>query len=460
MLPPDYMPVGRLNENDFDDIVVRAGGSRLVRDHARETRPNADYAIGGAIVELKLVEEEGFDKTERQRKLAKLFREGQSDRPTIVLDPDRLSSDQQRRYYNIMSTPLKTHVKKAATQLEATAKRTGGQPSRVLLLVNNGYSALNADDFARIALKCVRNDTTKIDALITAGTYYYSDKFDMFMSFPFDLHPVNVDRPFTSFAALRRAWNAFAEGFMIALIQPDDQRVRDRLPVVDLSFEIEGVRLVKPTRKIGHDPSLWQKQRPRENSLGTERCPPAAVTFPQLTRADWEQCKSAMPSERFFRDTFEAWLQFSQAEEQRHEREAKNPHQPFVRVRTAFSEFDAWCERESRARSARALCQFSAEVFTSAAKTLVGQARERTATSIVPPAYVLVRTEEIGQDVANDMGQVLLVREKGAGDPQVTEVASNLRAFFPYSLRIGAAYAVKHGLAHLMYIRDRTYAWE
>ncbi|MCH8805858.1 MAG: hypothetical protein IH986_07200 [Planctomycetes bacterium] len=452
----DYMRIGRLNEGDFDDIIEHTGGSRLVTDDAREKGPNADYVFKEAIIELKLVEEEGLEKADRQLRLADLFCEQQPDRPTIVLDPGQLDEERRRHYYNIMAGPLKGHVKKAAKQLDGTAERLGGQPVRVLLLVNNGYSALNQDEFAQIALKCVRNDTTKVDAVVVAGTYYYSDKFDMFTFFPFELHPVNVDRSFTSFDDLRNAWNSFASRLMTDLILGSDERARERLPVVDLSFEVDGIRFVKPTPKMGHESSFWEKARPRENSTGIATCPPVAVTFPKLTRAEWQRLRAAMPEERFCRDTFEEWLLFAKEEEQAD----YDPRRPFVPVEVACTEFDAWCNREQRHRTGRALCEFTATVFTERARALVKDARERSARSIVSPTYMLVRVEEIGQDSANDVCSVMLVREVGADDPIVTGIVSNLRAFFEYALAIAAAYAIKRGVGTVMYVRDRTYAWE
>ena len=84
----------------------------------------ADYELNEALIELKLVEEEGFDKEERQVKLANLFKENQPGRPVVVINPRLLDAAGQREYYNIVSGPIKTHVKKAAKQLENTASLT------------------------------------------------------------------------------------------------------------------------------------------------------------------------------------------------------------------------------------------------------------------------------------------------------------------------------------------------
>jgi hypothetical protein len=139
----DYARIGKLEENDFDAMVTRAGGQRLSPDHTREDRPNADYALGEAVVELKLVEEEGLEKEERRRKVAEVFRSQQPDRSVVILRPDLLDDAAQRAYYSAMAGPIKGHVKKAAKQLQASATRLGNEPVRVLLLINNGYGALS-----------------------------------------------------------------------------------------------------------------------------------------------------------------------------------------------------------------------------------------------------------------------------------------------------------------------------
>jgi hypothetical protein len=68
----DYVKIGKLEESDFDGIITRAGGRRFSPDHSRETDKNADFVFGSAIVELKLVNEDGLEKQKRQRKNERL----------------------------------------------------------------------------------------------------------------------------------------------------------------------------------------------------------------------------------------------------------------------------------------------------------------------------------------------------------------------------------------------------
>ena len=69
-----------LTEKCFDEIVELAGGRRAHPDHDRRAARNADYILGDAVLELKILDDEGLSKVERQAKLAALF---------TALDPDR-----------------------------------------------------------------------------------------------------------------------------------------------------------------------------------------------------------------------------------------------------------------------------------------------------------------------------------------------------------------------------------
>ena len=51
----EYMKIGRLREDDFDEIITSCGGYRAVTDHTSSQEPNADYLLHEAIIELKLV---------------------------------------------------------------------------------------------------------------------------------------------------------------------------------------------------------------------------------------------------------------------------------------------------------------------------------------------------------------------------------------------------------------------
>ena len=64
-------PIPRITESFVDSIADDMSWQRYIDAHTpRDGRLNADYLGAGAIIELKIIEEEGLDKAGRQNKLA------------------------------------------------------------------------------------------------------------------------------------------------------------------------------------------------------------------------------------------------------------------------------------------------------------------------------------------------------------------------------------------------------
>jgi len=156
----EFIRIKSLTEADFDGVIVSAGGSRISQEGS------ADYLFNEGIIELKLVKEEGFEKTDRQAKLASLFRQAQPNRPVVLLQPKKLNAVDSRNYYRIVEVPIKNACKKASKQLQATAARLDPTPVRVLVIINVGYTLLSPDEFKDVCFKCVRNDTSGIDWIV------------------------------------------------------------------------------------------------------------------------------------------------------------------------------------------------------------------------------------------------------------------------------------------------------
>jgi hypothetical protein len=450
----DYMKMGVLGEGDFHGMVERAGGRRFSADDSREVQPNADYLFPGALVELKIVEEDGLTKENRQRKIAEIFRARQPDRPVIILGPELLDATGQRAYYNIMAGPIKTAVKKAAKQLEESRTRVGDDPVRVLVLINNGYAALSHEEFKEIAFKCVCHDTQKIDCLIAGGLYYYGDRFDHYFFPLLDICPVNASRPFASYENLRKEWLAFGEQLATAAIFGNVERTTTKLPVVDLTYDLDGITYVKLAPKMGKPSKFWVRGRPREDSTGIEAWPPVAETFPRLDAENWRHFKDRLPASDFFKATYSEWIRF------RDEQEADlgKAEMPFVPVDVAFEDCVLWCKEHSRLMDSQTVCDYANELFDRKAHHLIKEAADRLKSKVVVPEYVLVVTEEIGQDKANDLSSIFRVQETIAGRHE-SELVRNARLVHMRALALACAYAVKLGIGTVLYERDQTNAW-
>ena len=236
----DYTRINRIREKDFDYVVETAGGTKINTTGSQPGVLNADYMLNEAIIELKIIREEGLEKQLRQEKIASIFNKTQPGRPVVVLDPNLLSNNDSRAYYNLMEQPIKTAIKKAAKQLKATRTRMGGNSTTVLVILNDGYTALTKDEFRYVVVNRIYNDTSRIDFAIIGGIYYYSDRFDSFFLSIFELLPVNLDKTFPSYDVLLGAWNKWVEKeYMTSVVRGQKPLTADRLPVVDLNFNVD-----------------------------------------------------------------------------------------------------------------------------------------------------------------------------------------------------------------------------
>jgi hypothetical protein len=282
----ELIRINRLTESDITAIVDAAGGVRYSADDSKEQRLNADYVINNAIVELKLVEEEGLEKDARQKKLSDLFVKYDTC-PVVVLDPKILSNEDQKKYFNILEGPIKTHVKKASKQLKSTHSRLPRDYKKILLIINNGYSALDMDEFRTIVEKCVKNDTNNIDYVICCGMYYYSDGFDSYVIAPFEIKAIYDNAEPEEFGAIQKSWNVFMDKLMTSFITEPDTNKHSKLPILDIEFEVNGISFVKPAPPFGSESNYWIAGRPRINSSNINECPVVGLAFPKLSKKSW-----------------------------------------------------------------------------------------------------------------------------------------------------------------------------
>lgn len=94
-----------------------------------------------------------------------------------------------------------------------------------------------------------------------------------------------------------------------------------------------------------------------------------------------------------------------------------------------------------------------------ALRALLHAARERRSDSVVPSRYVLVITEEIGQDQTNDLIRIGLVQAGVPDDLVVRELLPSTRTFHEHGLALAGAYALSEGVDCVMWQKDKRYAW-
>lgn len=453
-LTMEYFRLRRIEESDIETIVQNAGGRRAVPDESVEDDPNADFILNEVVLELKIVEEEGFEKAQRQQKLAELFSTNQPGRPVLIIDPQRLSPREAQRYYRILEQPIKGGVKKAARQLESTNQMNGGERRRVLVVINNGYSALSHEELKRVVVKCAKNDTSKIDYVVVGGMYHYSDLMDTYVFCPFECVGINFEGEFESFQLLKDKWHVFAQAEMTEVVMRTEEVRRQKYPVLDLEFDVGTIRCVKPAPQWGQRSGFYPKGRPRNNSTGIHTCPPVATLYPKFTQAEWDKLKADNISTGFLGESYTDWIQ----RKNRILNGVGTLLRPLVEVDVSHEALHEWIEAKGKSACEETIHEFSQWLFSAQVKAVIDQARELGQGQIVPSSYILLHAELIGMDEANDLMSIFDVSHV-PGLERVCTLLLNARCTFLHGLAIAAAYAIKLNRTCVLYRKDLTYCW-
>lgn len=449
----DTFRIRPLTEDDVRAVVESCGGVVAHPDAHQRTERGGDFILEGAAIELKLLDEDGLQKSARQAKLAKVFRDEGYKAPVVVLDRGNLSESGKRAYDRAIEGPIKGAIASARQQLKQTRTERPETTLSVLWVLNNGYTALNHEELTALVAHRTRNDASSIDGVIVGGCYFYSDGFDSFFLWPLEYVPLRLDNV-VGFDALHTAWHRFAESFTSRVVKGDLGVDPFKGPVVDTQFEVDETTFVKPAPPMGGKSNFFPRGRPRKNSTGLTECPCVALTFPALSQVEWSKFRQALPDEYGLQDNYGAWL--------RYERDAAGEgHQlrPFVRVPIAFDGWQAWCAKENRAPGMSSIYHYANAVFQDRVQAIISNAREMTKGGLLPSRYILAVTDEIGQDKANDLSYLAKVRQHFNGKSDIKPIVEDLRIFHEYSIALASAYAVAEGFEAVMWIRKKRYAW-
>jgi hypothetical protein len=243
-------PIPRITESFVDSVAHDLGWQRYLDLHTPlEGRLNADYLAEGTIIELKILEEEGLEKAERQTRLAKLLSVSKSNRSEVDITFENIAASVKQEVQKIISMPIQTAVKKASKQIRDSGEDLGREKDiGVLLIVNNGYSYLNADNFERLVVQRCRNDSNRINYAFCVTVDYHQGDFDAYIFCTARGHAIReVD-----------SWNvetALADRFQARFNDAMTQMMQDQMnpklwknqlaPVTDIRFESDGVHYVR-----------------------------------------------------------------------------------------------------------------------------------------------------------------------------------------------------------------------
>jgi hypothetical protein len=162
-------------------MVIDAGGRRLTKEERGLEEENADYLLADHVFELKELREEVFgdEKIERQLKLASLLIPYYPLDSEIQINRTVLTGENLRIFNDLVGGPIKTAVKKAASQIRATKHRLGLANWRGgLILINSGSYTIGTERCFELAKRYASKDTTQIQELICITQSFNTNSFD------------------------------------------------------------------------------------------------------------------------------------------------------------------------------------------------------------------------------------------------------------------------------------------
>lgn len=248
-------PIPRITESFVDSIAHDLGWRRYLDAHVPcEGRLNADYLGDGSIIELKMMEEDGLDKEDRQEKLAKLFALSHPNSSHVDLTLEKVPASISREVQKIVSMPIQGAVKKASRQIAHSAEDLGRRRDNgVLLIVNNGYSYLNADNFERLVVQRCRNDSNHINYAFCVTVDYHQGDFDAYIFLTARYLAIRDEAPWDAEKDLADRFQSHFNDAMTKMMrdQMNPEFWQNNLPpVTEIRFERDGVHYVREAPEV------------------------------------------------------------------------------------------------------------------------------------------------------------------------------------------------------------------
>lgn len=242
-------PIPKITEKFVDDVVFACGGRRPNDEEKNyETIKNADYLFERGIAELKIIEEEGLLKEERQGNIAKLFKKIYPNHEFINISSALNDPQVKRQYFSIIEKPIRKVIRKASKQLKSTHSFLGWeQANKIIIIVNNGFTSISPEDFRNICIKSAQNDSKNIDSIVTICLQVVGNGFDTMTFIDTKSIAINKDRHGDIPEQLRfEAVNKYGEAMAYMMgNQIKASKSRDQASYMeDILFEKHGISLI------------------------------------------------------------------------------------------------------------------------------------------------------------------------------------------------------------------------
>ncbi len=435
----EYLQFSSFSEEDFDEVVFDAGGRRYT-DDLKIQELNCDYILEDAVIELKIIEEEPIEKKQKQQKFIELF---PVHADTVILYP---SEEQKYKYFRILESPIQTALKKASKQLQKSAKKIDAK-LRIAIIMNNGLYMVSKDEFKEMAIKRAKNDTSGIDILIICSMYYYSDRFDMITLFDFDdieINKVKYSNTKQLIDKLRTAWNNKVEQYMTEqLINP--KLTRNKEPIKDLFFEYEGIRYIKPPIQWGKTSEFWKNGRPREDSMKKGNIPDIIV-LPVFDEVSYCYAKKHIIQKELLQNSLKEYVKW--IEDNPIESESKFK----VVVYITLSKKDLDNKHPISINDIQKYANLKYETLFEEIETDMIE----YSANIDDKNFILIETQEIGMDKANDIAYISHIDNDRKQDWLID--GKHIKCEHSVALAIALCIIIK--AERVYYIRDENFKWK
>ena len=150
--------------------------------------------------------------------------------------------------------PIQSAVKKAFRQIAHSTEDLGRHSDNgVLLMVNNGYSYLNAENFERLVVQRCRNDSSHIDYAFCVTVDYHQGDFDSYIFLTARCHAIRNEGTWDMADVVADRFQARFGDAMGQMMgdQMNPELWRHRLPpVTDILFEENGVKYIRKAPEV------------------------------------------------------------------------------------------------------------------------------------------------------------------------------------------------------------------
>ena len=249
-----YLLPAKITEQFIDQVVSDAGGRRLTEDEKKSGVKNADYLIGEYVFELKDLQEEGLEKSEHQKKIAKLFASYFPGAKEITIDPSILSKADYLKYLDIIGTPIKTHIHSASKQIKDT-KILLNRPDLLggIILINTGFGTFPHDAFAGQVERYARKDSKQFYAVVSISVWSHTNGFDSNVFYKISPEETECKEVI----ALQDAFEKRFEQMMTDIVRGNiPEEVERASPIKPVVFNHQGIDLAWIPPKL---PLPWDK---------------------------------------------------------------------------------------------------------------------------------------------------------------------------------------------------------